>query len=483
MRTSTALLTFVFLVGTSAQALAAATPEEAQRLTAMFQSYLGTEPGVVKVEPAGESYVTTFDLSPYLAKIKEPGASATLSPLQVTLTDQGGGKWKVDQDQAFSLTLKVDGKLDMKLSLGAIKGTGTFDEALGAMESSTTDFSELAVEQVMTEGGNTSKVAYTIAAIHYETTMSGTADGADGTIKSTYSNLRETISMPAAPDGSTPPMDVSIASANGTNDGIIKGIKPKAMTEIAAWLVAHPSKAAIIADQAQLKDKITAALPIFQSITATATMNELGVNTMLGQFGIQKVDVAVDANGIVENGALREKFSISGLKLPDGVVPPWAANLAPQNFTIDFNIADFNLAAPAKLAIDNFDMSKEPPLPPAIEQQLLQALLPKGAVTIGLGPSEIIASIFDLKAEGSMTAGPTAIPSGSATVRIKGLDEVMAALQAAPPEMGMQQMAPMVIVAKGMAKPDGDYLSWKIESTPAGSVTVNGVDLMKMGGQ
>ena len=483
MKASAALLTFAFLAGTSAHSLAAATPDEAQRLTALFQSYLGSEPGVVKVEPAGESYTAIFDLAPYINKIKEPGASATVSPVQLTLTGQGGGKWKVDQDQPFALTLKVDGKIDLKMSLGSIKGTGVFDEALGTMESSATDFSQLAVDQVITENGNTSKVAYTIAGMHYESTLSGTADGADGTVKSNYTDLRETISMPAAPDGSTPPMDFSIASTSGTNDGVLKGVKPKAITEIAAWFVAHPSKDAIIADQAQLKDKIRAALPLFASISATGTMNDLSVNTMLGQFGLQKIDVQVDANGVVENGALREKLTISGLKMPDGVVPPWAASLVPQTFTIDFNIADFNLAAPAKLMIDNFDLAKEPPLPPEIEQQLQQALLPKGTVTMGLGPSEIVASIFDLKAEGSMTAGPAAMPAGQATIKLKGIDDIMAAIQAAPPEMGMQQMAPMVIVAKGMAKPDGDYLSWKIESTPQGSFTVNGVDPMKMGGQ
>ena len=58
----------------------------------------------------------------------------------MTLTDQGGGKWKVDQDQPLSFALKVDGEVDMKVSIGGIKGTGIFDEALGAMESSVTDY-------------------------------------------------------------------------------------------------------------------------------------------------------------------------------------------------------------------------------------------------------------------------------------------------------------------------------------------------------
>ncbi len=69
-------------------------------------------------------------------------------------------------------------------------------------------------------------------------------------------------------------------------------------------------------------------------------------------------------------------------------------------------------------------------------------------------------------------------------MKLKGIDDIMAAIQAAPPEMGMGQIAPVIIVAKGMAKQEADgYLSWKIESTPTGSVTINGTDVSKIGGQ
>ena len=41
--------------------------------------------------------------------------------------------------------------------------------------------------------------------------------------------------------------------------------------------------------------------------------------------------------------------------------------------------------------------------------------------------------------------------------------------------------AGMLIVAKGLANQAADgSLEWKIESTPTGSVTINGKDLMKM---
>ena len=483
MKSSVALLTLAFLLGTSTAALAAASAEEAQRLTALFQSYLGAEPGVVKVEPSGDAYATTVDIGPYLAKIKEPGASASLTPIKMMLTSQGGGKWQVDQDQPLSFVLKVDGKLDMKYSFGSVKGTGIFDEALGAMTSSVTDFSQVALQQVMTEAGGTSTVDYTVANMRYETAMTGSADGADATLKSTYTDLRDTIAVPSQPGSGMPAMEFSIASPSGTSNATLTGLKVKATTDILAWFVAHPSPEAIVADQVQLKEKLNALMPVFASMSATANIDDLSVNTMLGKFAIKQLGMLIDLNGVVENGSLREKVTLNGFKAPDGVVPPWAASLVPENLTIDFTVADFNLAAPAKMLIDSFDLSKQPPVPKEMEQQLLQALLPKGSVTIGLGPSEIIASIFDLKAEGSMTAGPMAMPAGQATVKLKGIDQIMTALQAAPPEMGMQQAAPMVIVAKGMAKTDGDYLTWKIESTPQGSVTINGLDPTKMGGQ
>ena len=90
----------VFLfTSASATALAApATPEEAGRLTGVFQAYLGEEPGVVTVTPAGESYDVKIDFSPLIAKFKQPNISVEASPVVMQLTDHGGGRWLVTQD-------------------------------------------------------------------------------------------------------------------------------------------------------------------------------------------------------------------------------------------------------------------------------------------------------------------------------------------------------------------------------------------------
>jgi hypothetical protein len=479
----TAAATFLLLIGAGSQALAAATPEEARRLTVLFQAYLGAEPGVVTVEPSGDSYRTRIDLAPHFAKIREPGVTVSLSPIEWTLTELGGGKWKVDQDQPLAFSFTAAGKAEIRGEIASVKGTGTFDEALGAFADTATDIGQVAYEQVMTENGQTSRVSYTIASMAVKSNMSGSAQSADGIATYRFTGLKETISTPAAGDGSMPPMDLVITVPDGMQQATVRGLKPGSLVGLLAWFVAHPSKDTIIAGQAELKDKLRAALPVFSSMSGTATLNGISMNTMIGQMGAATLEVAVDVNGVVADGMFREKFTFTGMQPPDGIVPPWAQGLVPRNFTIDFSVRDFDLAKPAGMILDALDLSKEPPLPPGMEDQLLAALLPKGVVTIGLDPSGVLAGIFDLQAQGAMTAGPAAMPAGQATIRLKGIDEIMAALQSAPPEMGMDQVAPVGIIAKGMAKQDSDgYLSWKIESTPAGSITINGTDISKIGG-
>lgn len=483
MKPTAAILSLFLLAGTSVHALAAATPEDAARVTAALQAYFGAEPGVVTVTPAGDSLALTIDLGPHIAKVKDHAVSASVTPIEMTLTDQGGGKWKVDQDQAFALKFNVEGAADISVNIGSIKGTGVYDEALGAFESSNTEIAQMALDETITDKGMTTKVAYTIGAIKVESQMAQGEGGADGTSKYTFTDLKETINVPAAPDGSSPPLDFTLSSPSGYQDVVMKGLRSKAVTELVAWFVANPSEELIKSKQAELKNKLRAALPLWTNMSGTASLDTLSVNTMLGQFGFDKADVYVTMNGILDEGYLQEKISLSGLQVPQGIVPPWATSLVPSHLTFDFNFSGFNLAQPARMIIDTLDLGKDPPLPEGFEQQLMGAFMPTMAVKIGLGPSEVVGPIYHLKAEGAMNAGPMSMPSGQATIMLKGIDELMAALQAAPPEMGMQQAAPVGIMAKGMAKTEADgFLSWKIESTPEGGVLINGTDVSKIGG-
>jgi hypothetical protein len=474
----------VLFASASASALAAsATPEEAGRLTEIFQTYLGKDPGVVTVTVADEAYDVKIDFAPLIAKFKPPNFSAEVSPVVMKLTDQGGGKWLVTQDSPLSYSAKVPGQLDMTVKVGALKSSAVFDQNVSAFTRSTYDIADFAIDEtITTPEAVTMHVAYNIEAMHYETasTPSG-ADALDGTFHMAMSGLTETIGVPASPPGGQP-MDITVTAETGTQDGTIKGMKAQAIYRLIAWFVAHPSEEAIKANQVELKTLVSAGLPLFENVTATGALQNLSVTTPVGPVGIANLGFDVGLNGIVADGMLHEGFRAEGLSLPPGLVPPFATDLVPQSFALDFKVADFNLADPAKMLLEVMDLNATKPTTPEEDAKLLTALLPKGKVEISMGPSKVTGKLYDLGFEGTMTAGPVGVPVGVATIKAKGFEEVMKTLQAAPPEM-VGQAIPAIIAAKGMAKNEADgSLSWKIENTISGTVLINGIDVSKMGG-
>lgn len=483
MTLRSSLATFVFLVSASAPALAAsATPEGAQRLTAVFQAYLGDVPGVLSVAPAGEAYDVRLDLAPYFAKAPSKDFAASITPLAMKIAEQGGGKWLVTQDQPFSLVIQVPGAFDMTVKVGSYRSSGVFDEAIAAFASSTSDFADVAMDQTTTmPGSGPSRSALAVKSIHMETAMSAAASGVDGTTRMEMTGIAQTVGVPAGPGGATPPMDISVTMAKMSQDATVKGLQVKPVMGLLAWFVAHPSPEAIMAGGAEIKSLLRAGLPLFDSMSATGTADTIAAGTPFGPVGIAKASFGLSLSGIIKDGLFGENVSVSGLTLPPGLVPPWAAKLVPTEFNLGFNVSGYDAAAPAALMLDNLDFTADPPLKPELEAPLMKAFLPNGTVKITLEPGKISSEILTLGFEGSMTAGPAALPAGQATVTAKGLDQVMEALQAAPPEMGLQQGVAALIAAKGMAKQDGDGNSvWKIESTAAGTVTINGIDPSKM---
>ncbi|MDP1700670.1 MAG: hypothetical protein Q8L53_06905 [Aestuariivirga sp.] len=485
MKTCVSSFAFICFVSASTPGLAAAaTAEEAQRLAGVFQTYLGKEPGVVTVIPSGEAYDVKVDLAPFLAKIPEPNFSAEVSPFEMKLADQGGGKWLVTQDSPFSFSAKIPGKFEVIAKVGAMKVSSVFDENLQVFISSTTEFADFSLEEIFTEPGlGPVHVTVDSKSMRYETTATASgADAVDGTIQMTMSGFFERITAPVSP-ASPVTMDVDFIAGPSTTETIIKGLKNRAINKLITWFIAHPSQASIKASQSELKAILGASLPLFENISSTGTLKDFfAPTTPIGPVSIANVGFNIGMNGIVVEGAVHEGFTVEGLTLPYGFVPPWATDLVPDKLALDFKISDFNLADPVGMLLDMIDLNEAKPTTPEENMKLLTALLPKGAVQISMGPSKVTSKVYDVDFEGSMTAGPVGVPLGAATIRAKGLDDVMKALQAAPPEM-VGQAIPAVIAAKGMAKTEADgSLSWKIENTISGTVLVNGIDISKMGG-
>jgi hypothetical protein len=462
-------------------ALAQATPEGAAELTATLQTYLGATAGVVSVAPEGDAYGVKIDFTPLLAKLPAEAGEASATPISFKLTDNGDDTWAYAQDQSFAFTLKSPGNADISVNIANIKGTGTFDEAIQSFSTSSTTVTDLQMKELITDpAGTTTDVQYSVASTQYDSTAAAGANGGvDSTMTYSATGFAETFTVPGG-EG-IPPTVIGLKAEDYTGNGVVQGLRPDAIYKLVAFAVANPEAAAIAAKQGDLKTILTEGLPIFDHLTANAAMGGVTVDTPVGPLAIATAKVDVEANGVVAQGLVREAITVSGLTLPPGLVPEWAATLVPSDVTLDFGLSRFNLDAPVRLFLQAADLTKEPPVSPEVEQQLLAALLPEGVVDLTIAPGTTTAPDYTLGYTGTLSFGPqTNVPVGKVTVSLTGMDKVTATIQAAPPEVN-QQFAPFLAMATGMARPgDGGALVWELETTPAGGMLINGTDLSGM---
>lgn len=481
MRFTVALTSLPFVLWSTTALAGPATPEGAVALAAVFQTYLGATDGVVAVTADGDSYDVSLDFAPMIATLPDQTAEAVISPIEFALVDNGDGTWEMTQDQAFAMTIKVPGQMDMALNIANLAGTGTFDESLKAFSTSTTELTDLAMNQTITDptlGENS--VVYSIdSATYTSSAVAGATGGVDSKMTYAISGLSEDFGLPGMGEGGAP-MAINLTAESYSADATTTGLRPDAIYKLIAFFVANPTEAAIKAKQDGLKSIVRDGLPLFDNILSTGTITAISVTTPVGPIGLESAGIVVEANGVVAAGKVREGFTFSGLTLPVGLVPDWALPLVPRSMAIDFTLSRFDLAAPVAIFLDKVDLAAGPDAMPAMDAELLAAFMPEGVVDVTIAPGSIVGAAYTLGYEGAMTVGADgAPPTGTAKVTATGLDAVQAALAAAPPEMG-GQIAPILGIAQGMAKPgaaDGELL-WELEMTPAGGMLVNGVDLM-----
>lgn len=476
--TKTALLAVLPLILSGSAAFAEATEDGAAHLAEVFQTYLGTTEGVVSVEVDGDDYSLTLDAAPLIAMAAEKGGTASLTPLVMTLADNGDGTWDVSQDQAVSLAFSMPGAADVKEEIASLKSEGVFDEALMTFTSAKGEMTGIKVAETMTtEGQPPMAVDVTVASATFEIAgAAGAAGGVDNTVNMTMTGLSESLTTPA--QEGMPPMPITISADSLTDSGKIDGLRPDAFYKAMAWFAAHPDQAAMTADKASMKTILSEGMPFFTTMSSAPTIKNVLVTTPMGNVGIAELGVAIDMNGVVKDGKVREAFTVSGLTLPDGIIPAWAVPILPQKASFDFQVTDFDAAAAAVVALGLFDLAPGTKPDAAFEAAMMKALLPNGTVNIGLNPGAIAGDGYELTYTGQMVAGPDMpMPTGKATITLTGLDKLQAALAAAPDDIKGQAMMG-VGMAQGMAKQDGDKLVWEIDASTPGSLSVNGTPMM-----
>jgi hypothetical protein len=473
-------LTFALMLSASSSAFAAATPEEAARLKAVLETYMSNAPGLVAVSPEGDAYKVRLDFKPIFAKAKD--VTSDITPLDFTLKPLETGKWQFDTSAPFSLSFSSGPALTFDIKVANLMQTGVFNEAMSTFETSTMELTGLELKEALNDPASGAiDIVYAIKKWTAASTATMAADNSVTVVsKSTLDDLVESVKA-QQPASVTMPTDFTLSAENTVMDTTITGLKGKTMNELLAFFVAHPEKDLIIKDQAALKTMLKAALPLFNNMNSKTLSKNLIITTAIGPVTVATVSSTLDLNGVVKDGKFGQSIGLTGLALPPGIVPPFAADLVPQNLTIDYAVSGFDLATITDMALAELDLSKDPPLPADFEAKVPGAMMPGGTLAFTINPSSLESKAASVAMNGVVNYNGSPIPSGSGLVSLTGFDEILKAVSAAPPEMGLQSAIAGLLFVKGLGKAeDGGKLSWKLESTPEGSVLVNGLDPMKM---
>lgn len=464
----------VAVSGIAAAAAAPASPDEAKRLTDVFERYVG-HGNVVKVTPHGEAYTATLDITRMLGFLSAAGLDVVAGDLTAELAPQDGGRWHVTIDGFPPIGVSEGGKAS-SFVLEGYRFDGTFDPALQAFASSSWSSRGSTTHMV----GRQAPGDVTVTAIGEGTGT--TTDTGGGTVDSTsighYKDLDYTIKAPAsAVQGAAPMPALHLQATTVATSAVLDRERVAAIGDLWQFLVEHPSKAALIAAQPELKTKLKAIVPLADAMAGSAALSKVTVSTDLGSFALDDFSQAVRIGGVDNAG--REAFTLrfAGLSLPEGLVPPWATPLIPTSLDLTQSVGPIDLLPALRTLIDAMDLGAAEPLSHAQQAAFAEALSAQD-MTLSIKPSSLATPTLALKLEGEMRLVKP-MPTGTATITATGLDKAIASVQSASHgDPAAMQAVTMLVAAKGIAKAEGvDSYAWLIVAEPGGAVTVNDVPL------
>lgn len=483
-----ALLTFGPVSAVSA---APATEEGAEKLQAAFQTYLGTIEGMVSVTPKGENYELVVDAAPGLALLPtDDKLSVTLTPLIYQLTDNGDGSWGVSSDQVVNWSVNIPEQYEQTGSARLVS-TGTWMEALAAFSENnsvatdyvidTVEYGRRYVPPASNDPDAESSFEVRVASRSHQTYDkaesvltggTGTRDALDYTM--TFSATGLTSTMDYSSMYSDEAFHVEVTSPGYEGKANVTGLRNDGMMALLAWFVAHPSEEQIVGSQNDLRDKISASLPLWDDVSGDMVMHDLKIAAPMFAVEIAEIKGAIKMAGVATEGLFQETVSLSGLSVSSEEMPAWITPLIPQEMSFDFMMSDFNLAAPAKMIIESFDLAADDPMAALDGQKLQAAFLGNDTFALTFAPGYIKGDGYQLDFKGDMAISFEDTPTGTGEVSATGLDKIEAALQAAPPEETAEALMGLRM-ARAMAKPgDNDAAVWAIEMTADKGLSVNG---------
>jgi hypothetical protein len=225
--------------------------------------------------------------------------------------------------------------------------------------------------------------------------------------------------------------------------------------------------------RAQLRLMVESLKDMLGAVRLEETIEGLQVEVAgMGSVAIKRFMLAF--GGEAPDGKLHAwaDFGLDNLDTPN--LPPKIAAYLPRHLEVKPSLSGVRTADLSKLALDATEEGADSDsLAPDIA-----ALLSHGGADLGIETLSFDLGPAKIEGTGRITILSPDTWRGEAHVSATGLDELTTQARGNP---DLQQALPVLIMLRGLAKPDGDRLVWNIASDGP-LVTVNGIDLSQLGG-
>lgn len=480
------LLTAAILMASTSAFAQTVDQPGAEALTATLKRYIGQtifDKKVLGVTPDGDAYKLTLDVDAAMKAWPSKDETMTVSPMQYSLRlkPQAGGAWGVSfaLDSAGSVESKSAGKpASGKWSTSGNRGEGVFDPAIGYFSSASGVYGpmELAIDE-QSDGAKTS-TAVRISSGTY--TVTGKAGANGGTDLNTSAQMNDFVETIEAKGGEVSVDPVAIRSPKVELASAGVAVRTAELLDLLAFGVANSDKEKITAAQPELKAKLVAALPLWQSIRSGYSFHDIEVVAQQGTFGAAKAGVDFTMDGITASSAFSYGVTLSGPKYPAGLAPVWMTDILPTDLAVHVGGKNLNLDAPMRKFIAAMDVSKDPPVSEVVSAEIYEEFMAANPVfTVTDTSVSNRDTAFTIEAEltyPQWRSGDMTKVAGTMTVEASGFEKLEDKLkEAAAIDQQAAQAFPAVLAAKGFAKtlPDGK-LQWVVDASPDGSVRING---------
>jgi hypothetical protein len=457
-----------------------ATAEGASKLSSTLSAYL-SKPAAgaaspITVTPEGAHYAVTIALGSLVAPLEDSGFSLAPATLKYSLTEQDDGGWRVEGSDLPPISAH-DKDGEITYNFAGYSFTGVFDPALGIFRNAQFGLDKLNSKV------QSPKIQETIEAgpMHAtQTARLGANGGADGQVHEEIANLSLAATTPPEPDKpDSKPGSFTVHLDKAALDFALEGAPFRKGLDLWAFLVAHPGRAELAANEPALKDLLRAVVPANAKLSEKIDAQKISVASEKGSFGLGEAKFALAAALIPGAKDFAEyRLGVDALTLPAGLLPPTMKSLIPTSADIDVKASGFDFGAAASEAINDLHLAGDgPAITPENNAKIFALMKGAAPVSIELLPSHVVAPQADFTLEGhAQMQGQTA--SGSLKIHARNFDQTVEALKAVGP-MATPEVMGVVALAKGLGKADGDGLTWIVEYGADKSIKVNGLPLGK----